>query len=161
MAGAGYPMPVDSFCFFYFLEGETAMRFVLDKKNQWSDVGLKIALVSVAAVTVLSLLHGVMEGQFRDTGESHNFTMWLNWCYDFRMLFGQLILPGTVLFVGAKFIETRSIFTVGFDKMDAAKVSMKGPDDDNIVWIGHRYGSRMEADTVAATIESRLKESEG
>ena len=48
---------------------------------------------------------------------------------------------------------------MGFDKLDTAKVSMKGPDDDNIVCIGHRYGTRMEAEPIAATIESRLKES--
>ena len=53
--------------------------------------------------------------------------------------------------------EQNNNFTVGFDKTDAAKISMKGPDEDNIVWIGHKYGSRLEAETVAATIESRLK----
>jgi len=86
------------------------------------------------------------------------FYMLTIWCADFRYLFEQLIYAGAIVFIGGKFIETRSIFTVGFDKLDAAKVSMKGPDDDNIVWIGHRYGSRMEAETVAAAIESRMKD---
>ena len=86
------------------------------------------------------------------------FNMLTIWCADFRYLFEHLIYAGAIVFIGGKFIETRSIFTVGFDKLDAAKVSMKGPDDDNIVWIGHRYGSRMEAETVAAAIESRMKD---
>ena len=41
--------------------------------------------------------------------------------------------------------------------MDSARVHMKGPDDDNVVWIGHRYASHLEAQTVAAAIEERLK----
>jgi hypothetical protein len=81
------------------------------------------------------------------------------WCTDFRYLCDQLVYSAVIFFVGAKFVETRTIFTVGFDKLDATKVSFKGPDDDNIVWIGHRYGSRLEAETVAAAIENRMKES--
>ncbi len=77
---------------------------------------------------------------------------------DLRQVSEELIFVGIVLFIGAKFFETRTIFSVGFDKLDAAKISMKGPDDDNIVWIGHRYGSKIEAETVAAAIESRMKD---
>ena len=80
--------------------------------------------------------------------------MLLVWCMDFRYLFEQLIYAGAIVFIGGKFIETRSIFTIGFDNLDKDKVRMKGPDEDNIVWIGHRYGSRLEAETVASTIES-------
>ena len=87
--------------------------------------------------------------------------MWMTWFTDFRYMFEQLIYVGAIVFVGGKFIETRSIFTIGFDKLDAEKVRMKGPDDDNIVWIGHRYSSRLEAESVASAIESRLKESGG
>ena len=36
---------------------------------------------------------------------------------------------------------------------------MKGPDENNVVWIGQRYGSRLEAEAVAAVIEERLKSS--
>ncbi len=138
------------------------MQFVVDKQERWSKFGLKVVFVSVASVTVLSLIHGLLEGPFRDlVMESRNFSMWLTWCADFRYLFEQLIYAGTVFFIGAKFFETRTIFSIGFDNMDSARVSVKGPDEDNIVWIGHRYGSRMEAETVASTIESRLKESAG
>lgn len=136
------------------------MQFVLDKQEQWSWRGLQVAIGAVVATALLSVAHGVLEGQMRPVmTDMSSFYMLATWCADFRYLFDQLILAGAVVFVGGKFIETRSIFTVGFDKLDTAKVSMKGPDDDNIVWIGHRYGSRMEAEMVATTIESRMKES--
>jgi len=51
------------------------------------------------------------------------------------------------------------MFTIGFDKLDAAKIAIKGPDDDNVVWIGHRYGTRLEAEVVANAFAERLKES--
>ena len=138
------------------------MRFILDKQEQWSRYGLKTAIFSVAATVFLSLIDGVLRGPLAASIYSTTpLAMWLTWCVDFRYLSEQLVYAGAIVFIGAKFIETRTIFTVGFDKLDAAKVSMKGPDDDNIVWIGHRYSTRMEAETVAATIENRLRESEG
>jgi hypothetical protein len=95
-------------------------------------------------------------------GDLHNaaiLSMLATWCYDLRQTVDGLIYIGALVFIGAKFFETRTIFTVGFADMDSAKISMKGPDDDNVVWIGHRYDTRLEAETVAASIESRLKES--
>ena len=136
------------------------MQFVLDKQNQWSALGLKVVIGGIIACVLLTIPHGIFEGFVYDPARER--TMWMTlatWCNDLRFLSEQLIFVGAIVIVGGKFIETRSIFTIGFDKMDTAKVSMRGPDDDNIVWIGHRYGTRMEAETVAATIESRLKES--
>jgi len=78
---------------------------------------------------------------------------------DIRYLADQAVYASTIFFVGAKFFETRSIFTIGFDKQDVAKISLKGPDADNIVWIGHRYATAMEAETVAEAFAERLKES--
>ena len=138
------------------------MRFVLDKQEQWSRLALRVVIGCIVGSVLVAIPHGYFEGQvYGQMGDRADWLMVATWCADLRYLFDQLIYAGIIFFVGAKFIETRSIFSVGFDKMDAAKVSMKGPDDDNIVWIGHRYGSRMEAETIAATIESRLKESEG
>ena len=139
------------------------MQFVLDKQEKWSKFGLQVAVASVVLVTVLGLIEGVFRGPLQVTqyGGGTILTMLLVWCMDFRYLFEQLIYAGAIVFIGGKFIETRSIFTIGFDNLDKDKVRMKGPDDDNIVWIGHRYGSRMEAETVASTIESRLKENGG
>ncbi len=138
------------------------MQFVLDKQKQWSALALRVVIGGIVGSVLLAIPHGYFQGQVYGTMDNRaEWLMAATWCADLRYLFDQLIFAGVILFVGAKFIETRSIFTIGFDKMDAAKVCMSGPDEDNIVWIGHRYGTRMEAETIAATIESRLKESEG
>jgi hypothetical protein len=141
------------------------MQFVLDKPKQWSGVALKLFIAALIGSVVLALLHGALDGLTRLESVSSEFVQgpWfaaiMVWCTDFRYLCDQLVYSAVIFFVGAKFVETRTIFTVGFDKLDATKVSFKGPDDDNIVWIGHRYGSRLEAETVAAAIENRMKES--
>ena len=141
------------------------MKFVLDNQKRWSERGLSLAIWSTVAAVLLALADGVFKGplSFRyGMGDMHNaaiLSMLATWCYDLRQTFDGLMYIGALLFIGAKFFETRTIFTVGFDNMDSAKISMKGPDDDNIVWIGHRYGTRLEAETIAATIESRLRES--
>ena len=141
------------------------MKFVLDNQKRWSERGLSLAIWSTVAAVLFAIADGVFKGplsfrygmgghaQRRDP--QHGGDMVLRSSPDLR----QVMFIGIVLFVGAKFFETRTIFTFGFDNIDSAKISMKGPDDDNIVWIGHRYGTRLEAETIAATIESRLKES--
>jgi hypothetical protein len=82
------------------------------------------------------------------------------WCVDVRYIFEQLIYLAAILFVGAKFFEGRTILTVGFDKLDKDKMIVKGPDDENVVWVGHRYGSKLEAQAIAEALDSRLEESE-
>lgn len=140
------------------------MDFVLEKGRSWSAVGLSLAIWSAVVAALLALADGVFHGplSFRyGMGDMHNaaiLTMLATWTYDLRQTVDGLIYVGALIFIGAKFFETRTIFAVGFDKLDAAKVSLKGPDDDNVVWIGHRYGTRLEAETIAAAIESRLKE---
>ena len=136
------------------------MLFKIEKQDKWSRVGLKTCIVSVIVVAAIAILDGFLQGPAML--HARDFTigaMVVTWLYDFRMLFNQLVYVGAIVFVGAKFIETRSIFTVGFDKLDTEKVRLRGPDEDNVVWIGHRYGTPIEAATVAEAIQSRLKES--
>jgi hypothetical protein len=38
-------------------------------------------------------------------------------------------------------------------------MTFKGPDENNIVWIGCRYANKLEAEAVAAIIEERMKNS--
>ena len=141
------------------------MAFVLDRQKRWSERGLSLAIWSTVAAVLFAIADGVFKGPLSiryGIGDMHNaaiLSMLATWCYDLRQTVDGLIYIGALVFIGAKFFETRTIFTVGFDNIDSAKISMKGPDDDNVVWIGHRYGTRLEAETVAATIESRLKES--
>ncbi|HUO99163.1 MAG TPA: hypothetical protein VMU01_10865 [Rhizomicrobium sp.] len=81
------------------------------------------------------------------------------WALDFRYLADQAIYASTIFIVGAKFIEMRTVLTIGFDKLDAGKTVLKGPDGENIVWIGHRYGTPYEAEAVAGVLAERLNES--
>jgi hypothetical protein len=141
------------------------MPFVVEKQEQWSKIGLRVGLGSVAAVVVLSLVDGVLRQQL---GESHraitdlttlsDMAMWATWLTDFRYMFEQLIYVGAIVFIGAKFIETRTIFTVGFARQDAERVRLQGPDENNIVWIGQRYNTALEASAAAEAIKSRLED---
>jgi hypothetical protein len=136
--------------------------------RQWSDIGLAALVISIAAAVAISLLDGLMKGpieagQIADSTEHSRamFAMLSVWVVDFRYLSEQAVYAATIFFVGAKFFETRTVFTVGFDKMDTDKVSMKGPDENNIVWIGYRYANRLEAETIAEAFAERLRASAG
>jgi len=84
--------------------------------------------------------------------------MVLAWVSDFRYLFEEGINVAALLGVGASLVETRTLLGVGFDRLDAGMMSVKGPDEANIVWIGRRYGARLEAE--AAALESRIQEAQ-
>jgi hypothetical protein len=133
--------------------------FVTEKAERWGRFGLKLAIGATIANVLLSLMHAAFELASYRTVSHEAMVVLITLCNDLRYLTEQLLYVGALVFVGGKFFETRTIFTVGFDKLDAAKVAMKGPDDDNVVWIGHRYATPLEAQTVAAAIEERLKAS--
>jgi len=61
----------------------------------------------------------------------------------------------------SSYIETRTILSIGFDTLDGSKMVCKGADEDNIVWIGRRYGTRLEAEAVAEAIAERMTPSTG
>lgn len=135
--------------------------------KQWSDRALTVLLISIGMAIGLSILDGILKGPV-ETGEisigsserAHAiYAMIMVWVVDFRYLAEQAVYAATIFFVGAKFLEMRTLFTVGFDKMDASKVRLKGPDEENIVWIGYRYANRIEAEAIAAAFEERLKQS--
>jgi hypothetical protein len=131
---------------------------IVKPKTPWSKIGIRVLIGAFAASILLALLEGCFRGPLIN-GHDGNMEMLYIWVADFRYLAGQIIYAATIFTVGAKFIETRTIFSVGFDKLDADKISCKGPDENNIVWIGRRYGTKMEAETVAQVFASRLKES--
>jgi len=127
----------------------------------WSTIGIRVLIGAVIASIALAIFDGLVKGA---AVESHymygsRLAMLSAWIVDFRYLADQAIYAATIFFVGAKFFETRTIFTIGFDNLDVAKIAIKGPDDDNIVWIGHRYGTRVEAEAIAEAFAERLKES--
>jgi hypothetical protein len=123
----------------------------------WSMLALRFLILSIVMCVLLSILDGVLHGPLReDAGTSTFLRMFIYWTSDFRYVFEQGMLAAVVLFVGAKFFETRTIMTVGFDQVDGSKIAVKGPDDDNVVWIGRRYGSPFEAQAVATTLAEQI-----
>jgi hypothetical protein len=128
--------------------------------RKWSESALR-ALIGIAITTaLLAIPHGVFEGYFYDL--SRNRQLWImlaTWTADTRYLFENLLYVATLIFVGAKFFETRTTFAVTFDRLDSGNIRVNGPDEDNIVWLGQRYNTQLEAQTVAASLENRLKES--
>jgi hypothetical protein len=135
-----------------FIEAEAA--------RPWTKFGIRIGVVSMGLTVLFGVLDGVVRGPMLHDGyDTQLVSMLAAWCSDFRYLFEQLIYVGTLIFVAAKFFEGRTILTIGFDKLDAGHVLVKGPDQDNVVWIGHRYGTSLEAQAIAEAFKSRLKES--
>ncbi|MBS0470397.1 MAG: hypothetical protein JSR60_04940 [Proteobacteria bacterium] len=139
------------------------MFTILKPRRKWSDIGLSVLIGSVLACVVLVIADGILHGPIAysqtDTADRSVLVMLTYWVIDFRYLAEQGVYAATIFFVGAKFFETRTIFTIGFDAQDADKLSLKGPDADNIVWIGHRYANAMEAEMVAIAFAERLKQS--
>lgn len=135
------------------------MNRLIGSKRKLSDTAWTAMIVAIVATALLVIPHGIFEGKAYDLDGDRPLWMMLGtWSADARFVCEQLIYVSALIFVGAKFFETRTTFAVTFDRVDAAKISMRGPDEDNIVWIGQRYGTKMEAETVAATLENRLKE---
>ncbi len=135
--------------------------FVAKTERKWSDVGLGALAFSVVAVIFLAIVDGLIKRFTMNHagGMTPDFVMFATWVLDFRYIFEQGVYAATVFFIGAKFLETRTLLTIGFDKLDGSRVVLKAPGDDNVVWIGHRYGTKLEADAVSATLAERLKES--
>jgi len=132
-------------------------------KPAWSTIGLRVLIGCIVAMVVLVLSDGMIRGPiamaYNGIDTRGTLTMFSTWVIDFRYMAEQGIYAATVFFVGAKFFETRTVFTIGFDKIDADKVVLNGPDENNVVWIGHRYPTRLEAETIAIAFEERLKQS--
>jgi len=133
--------------------------FILTKPDrQWSDIGIVVLIGSIIASIVLSLFEGYVRSNLTASMEGQAMMLSI-WATDFRFLAEQGVYASTIFIVGAKFIETRSILTIGFDKLDASRIKLNGPDENNVVWIGHRYGTPLEAQAVADTFAERLKQS--
>jgi hypothetical protein len=137
-----------------------AMFTTVNPTRRWSDIGLRTLIGSIAACIALAIADAVMRGPVAlsyapETSQIRITIVLLSTLItDFRYLAEQGVYAATIFFVGAKFFETRTIF----DKLDADKLLLKGPDGDNVVWIGHRYGTAVEAETVAAAFAERLKQ---
>jgi hypothetical protein len=124
----------------------------------WSALALRGVKISLALSIILSALDGVVRVMVKsDPWTPQLIQMAVFWISDFRYLSEQVLLVAAILFVGAKFFETRTVLMLGFDRDDASKITLKGPDDENIVWIGRRYDSVLEAEAAAAAAARKLE----
>ena len=135
------------------------MLVEMKQSRRWSEIGLRGLVISVVMAIALAFVHGILRGPLAANGAGYDYVMVDTWVYDLRFFFDQGMLVAAVLFVGAKFFETRTVFTIGFDAVDAQKMTVKGPDGDNVVWVGHRYNSPLEAEAIAGALQERLKAS--
>jgi hypothetical protein len=46
---------------------------------------------------------------------------------------------------------------VGFENADESELSVEGPDEANIVWLGRRFSNAFDAEVVASALNARLK----
>jgi hypothetical protein len=137
------------------------MLKALETGGPISRLGRDILIISVVLALLLVLAKGMMYAPFMLEYRSDVGTMQMiiTWAAELSYLFNGLMLVGALLFVGGKFVETRTILTVGFAKLDADKMRLKGPDEDHVVWVGQRYGSKFEAEAMAAALQNRMQES--
>ena len=132
-----------------------------------SQIALRIGIGSLVTAILLALCEGYLRGPLGLGDHERSFTAaaWIamaaNYCYSLRNIAESVIEAAAIVFIGAKFLEVRSVLNVGFDKIDADKVTINGPDDSNIVWIGRRYDTKLEAQSVVAALESRLRDGAG
>jgi hypothetical protein len=138
------------------------MFTIAKPQKPWSDIGIRVLIGSVIASVAFAFFDGILRGIIATSITGGGRGLWemvATWAQDFRYLANQGVYAATVFTVGAKFIETRTLLSIGFDKLDTDKTTLNGPDENNVVWIGHRYGTRFEAEAVASVLAERLKES--
>jgi hypothetical protein len=138
--------------------GSMIPRQVL-RRHSWSRLAIVGMITSFLICIALSIADGVVYDASVQAKPSRWLVMSRIWIVDLRFVFEQVIYAATILFIGARFFEQRTLISVGIDRQDIGKMSVMGPDDNNILWIGRKYASRVEADTAASALRSRLMQS--
>jgi hypothetical protein len=129
------------------------------RRQSWSRIALTGMIASFAVCVALSLADGVIYDASVQPKPSRWLIMSRIWIVDLRFVFEQVIYAATILFIGARFFEQRTLISVGIDRQDIGKMSVMGPDENNILWIGRKYATRAEAETAATALRSRLMQS--
>lgn len=136
--------------FFYFRKDQKVFNAVKP-----SRIAFYMLLVSIFFTVALSILDRIIH---RDL--LHSSQIVTVWVLDFHYLFVQGTYTATLFWAAAKFIERQTVLSVGFHRLDAAVMSVTGPDETNTVWIGRRYGARLEAEAVVVAFEVRIQDAQ-
>jgi hypothetical protein len=130
------------------------------RHTSWSRFALICVVLSFIGGIVFSIADGVISDAQMKAPHSDLLYMARTWVADLRFMSLQIIYAATILFIGAKFIEQRTVISVGFDKRDSGKMAVKGPDEKFYVWVGRKYPSRIEAENAVAALRSGIMQSE-
>jgi hypothetical protein len=128
-------------------------------KRPWSDWAALALGVSFVASILLSVADGLAADAWLNNTHDHLLTMAKTWITDFRYLADQIIYASIILLVGSKFFEARTVLTIGFDKLDAKRMAVLGPDEEGFIWVGRKYNTRFEGEAVVAALKSRIRDS--
>jgi len=130
------------------------------RRTTWARRALIGMIISFLVSVLLSAADGFVSDAWTASPHNHWLTMGRTWVADLRFLAEQVIYAATILFIGAKFFEQRTLISVGFDKADGAKMAVSGPDENGYIWVGRKYPTRLEAENAAAALRSGIMQSE-
>jgi hypothetical protein len=130
------------------------------RRTSWARRALIGMILSVAISVLLSIADGLVSDALSINPRNHWLSIGRTWTNDLRFLAEQVMYAATILFVGAKFFEQRSLISVGFDKADGEKMAVSGPDENGYIWVGRKYPSRTEGENAVAALRSGLMKSE-
>ncbi|HEY3918123.1 MAG TPA: hypothetical protein VGL83_10035 [Stellaceae bacterium] len=72
-----------------------------------------------------------------------------------------LTVIGVAFYCLGRLIENSFVTIVGFERTPPSKLLVKGPDENNVVWIGSPYDSPIDAQLAAQAFAARLGSSAG
>ncbi len=128
-------------------------------RRTWSRRALVAMISSLVVAIVLSAADGVVMYVFMNAARDPYVNIARTVIYNFRFLAEQMIYASTILFVGSRFFEQRTLITVAFDTPDSQKMAVMGPDENGFIWVGRKYPSRIEGETAVAALKTRIMQS--
>jgi len=114
--------------------------------------------MSFIASVGLGVGDGFASDAWLNAPHNHMLTMIKTWIADFRFLSDQVLYGSIILFVGARFFEARAVLSIGFDRVDATRMAVHGPDKEGFIWVGRKYDSHAEGAAVVAALRGRIDE---
>jgi hypothetical protein len=130
------------------------------RRTTWARRALIGMILSFVVSLLLSAADGFVSDAWTASPHSHWLAMAHTWVFDFRFLAEQVMYAATILFIGAKFFEQRTLISVGFDRADGGKMAVSGPDENGYIWVGRKYPTRIEGENAVAALRSGIMQSE-
>ncbi len=68
----------------------------------------------------------------------------------------SLFWAGVVLYALGRLLDRSSITILGFERTEPSECTVRGPDENNTVWIGRSYKHPMDAEHAVLALKERL-----